>query len=372
MGFTHAAVGAMVRSSYHADQQAHAAGVAASRLTPADAGAPSHPARRASGRSPAATAAAPMRALALARPLRPQASRSTSAPAATWSGSTAPRSARLTGPALLELIGDDGRCARAAAPAAARSDARCPRCAGRAEDGAQPVALGPLAAARVPATARRLPVVRAVPGGEGADPADVAPRPGPLLRDRGRIDCVNCGAAIGRDDERCRYCDLGARACSTSPGWRARSIRRATIERARGAPRRRGAAAALQCAACGAALPPGETIELRAVRRDARDPEPARGQRRGRGARAGAAGARREAAAAGRQRAGSRRSTADLPRRREWVAGMEAEARRAPRPRRATAVRLVVADGGVARTRSARSRGVGVGDLAALRGASAR
>jgi lipoic acid synthetase len=27
MGFTHAACGAMVRSSYHADQQAHAAGL---------------------------------------------------------------------------------------------------------------------------------------------------------------------------------------------------------------------------------------------------------------------------------------------------------------------------------------------------------
>jgi lipoic acid synthetase len=27
MGFTHAAVGAMVRSSYHADQQAHLAGI---------------------------------------------------------------------------------------------------------------------------------------------------------------------------------------------------------------------------------------------------------------------------------------------------------------------------------------------------------
>jgi lipoyl synthase len=27
MGFSHAAVGALVRSSYHADQQAHAAGV---------------------------------------------------------------------------------------------------------------------------------------------------------------------------------------------------------------------------------------------------------------------------------------------------------------------------------------------------------
>jgi len=29
MGFSHAAVGALVRSSYHADQQAHAAGVGA-------------------------------------------------------------------------------------------------------------------------------------------------------------------------------------------------------------------------------------------------------------------------------------------------------------------------------------------------------
>jgi lipoic acid synthetase len=28
MGFTHAAVGALVRSSYHADRQAHEAGVA--------------------------------------------------------------------------------------------------------------------------------------------------------------------------------------------------------------------------------------------------------------------------------------------------------------------------------------------------------
>jgi lipoic acid synthetase len=29
MGFSHAAVGALVRSSYHADQQAHAAGIMA-------------------------------------------------------------------------------------------------------------------------------------------------------------------------------------------------------------------------------------------------------------------------------------------------------------------------------------------------------
>ena len=36
MGFSHAAVGAMVRSSYHADQQAHAAGVGAAVAVPAD------------------------------------------------------------------------------------------------------------------------------------------------------------------------------------------------------------------------------------------------------------------------------------------------------------------------------------------------
>ena len=37
MGVTHAAVGAMVRSSYHADEQAHAAGVAprTAKATPA-------------------------------------------------------------------------------------------------------------------------------------------------------------------------------------------------------------------------------------------------------------------------------------------------------------------------------------------------
>jgi lipoic acid synthetase len=34
MGFMHAAVGPMVRSSYHADQQAHAAGVADALVAP--------------------------------------------------------------------------------------------------------------------------------------------------------------------------------------------------------------------------------------------------------------------------------------------------------------------------------------------------
>ena len=49
---------------------------------------------------------------------------------------------------------------------------------------------------------------------------------------------------------------------------RARSAR---DDRAAGALPARGAAGALQCAACGAALPPGETMTLLAVRRDAGD-----------------------------------------------------------------------------------------------------
>ena len=90
MGFTHAAVGALVRSSYHADQQAHAAGVAAAGLTPADAGRPRLPARSRSAPLACGNCRAPMQRLALPATTA-RASRSTSAAAATWSGSTAPR-----------------------------------------------------------------------------------------------------------------------------------------------------------------------------------------------------------------------------------------------------------------------------------------
>ncbi len=54
MGITHAAVGAMVRSSYHADQQAHAAGVAAPVGAPAGAHVTARAATGATGASTAA------------------------------------------------------------------------------------------------------------------------------------------------------------------------------------------------------------------------------------------------------------------------------------------------------------------------------
>ena len=108
-----------------------------------------------------------------------------------------------------------------------------------------------------------------------------------LLQQRGRIDCVNCGAAIGKDDERCPYCtsvpsllDVARLARALDP--------EAMLGAARAAARRREAAGdAMRGLRRGPAA--GRDHELRAMRRDARDPQPARGLRRGREARAGAA-----------------------------------------------------------------------------------
>jgi len=79
-----------------------------------------------------------------------------------------------------------------------------------------------------------------------------------LLRDRGRIDCINCGGEIAKADERCPWCrsipsllDVArlARALDPLDTIEAPAVYRTAA--------RQGA---LQCAACGAALPEGETI----------------------------------------------------------------------------------------------------------------
>jgi hypothetical protein len=146
-----------------------------------------------------------------------------------------------------------------------------------------------------------------------------------LLRDRGRVDCVNCGAAVGVDDERCPYCRSVPSLLDV-----ARLARALDPEETLGAQALPGAAAkqeAMQCAACGAALPPGESMSC---------------------AQCGATLAivsLREANAAVQALAPALRANAehppaevvkrrldaidaDLPRRREWAAGMEREARR--------------------------------------------
>ena len=79
-----------------------------------------------------------------------------------------------------------------------------------------------------------------------------------LLRDRGRIDCVNCGAAIGKDDERCPYCTSVPSLLDVAR--LARALDPEAMIDADDAPRPKARQQAMQCAACGAALPPGETM----------------------------------------------------------------------------------------------------------------
>ncbi len=79
-----------------------------------------------------------------------------------------------------------------------------------------------------------------------------------LLEQAGQIDCVNCGAAIGARDEVCPYCgsvasllDVArlARALDPEGALAPQPVHSAAAEQA-----------ALQCAACGAALPPGQSL----------------------------------------------------------------------------------------------------------------
>jgi hypothetical protein len=145
-----------------------------------------------------------------------------------------------------------------------------------------------------------------------------------LLLDRGRIDCVNCGAAIGKADERCPYCTSVPSLLDVAR--LARALDPEAVLAPHELPRPAAQQQAMQCAACGAALPPGETMSC---------------------AQCGATLAiptLREAYAAVEKLARVLKANAehppaevikrrleaiqaDLPRRREWVAGMEEEAR---------------------------------------------
>ena len=144
-----------------------------------------------------------------------------------------------------------------------------------------------------------------------------------LLRDRGRIDCINCGGEIAKGDERCRWCrstpsllDVARLAHAFDP--------RDTIEppAVYRKPARQGA---LQCAACGAALPEGETISCSQCGATLAITSLADANAEVQAL----APALRAAAARPSPEVVKRRLDAldaDLPRRKEWVAEMQAEA----------------------------------------------
>ena len=144
-----------------------------------------------------------------------------------------------------------------------------------------------------------------------------------LLRDRGAIECVNCGGAIGKGDELCPWCksipsllDVARLAHALDP---LETIEAPAVYRT---PEHQGA---LQCAACGAALPAGETIgcpqcgatlaitSLADANAQVQALAPAL-----------RAAAERPSPEVVRRRLDA--LAADLPRRREWATAMQAEA----------------------------------------------
>ena len=231
--------------------------------------------------------------------------------------------ARLSGPGLLELI---GRMAEAydLPFEPLRPDTRCPRCAGPVKivhnqsrwghsvqlqclrrDGAYQSFAEFLEEKGLLRPMSRIDRAR-------------------LLRDRGRIDCVNWGAAIGANDERCPFCtsvpsllDIArlARALDPEAMLEPHAVHDTAARQQ-----------AMQCAACGAALPPGDTMSCAQCGATLAIPS----LREAYAAVQALAPALKANAEHPPPQVVKRRLDAldaDLPRRREWAAEVEAEAR---------------------------------------------
>ena len=181
-----------------------------------------------------------------------------------------------------------------------------------------------------------------------------------LLRDRGRIDCVNCGGAIGKDDERCPYCrsipsllDVARLARALDP--------LDTVEPPAGVARPRAG----RCSAPPVARPAaGRNDQLLAVRRDPRDHALRRGLC-GRPALARRCATQQNIRRGGRSTS-SRCARGDLPRQREWRRRDGGRVRFTTRPRRPRrAFRLGSLSAGT-ETRSARAGCARLVDLVRL------
>jgi len=231
--------------------------------------------------------------------------------------------AQLTGPALLELIGRMAE-AHALAHEVLRPDPRCPRCEGRLALVHNQSRWGRSSQLQCERRHGAWQSFAQFLGEKGLlRPMSRVDR-ARLLRDKGRIDCVNCGAAIDSADERCRYCASVPSLLDVARLARALDPHELVEPHAvLATPARTGA---LQCAACGAALPPGETISCSQCGATLAITDLAEAN----AAVQALAPALRAAAARPSPAVVKRRLEAldaDLPRRREWAAGMEREAR---------------------------------------------
>jgi Zn-finger nucleic acid-binding protein/predicted nucleic acid-binding Zn ribbon protein len=233
--------------------------------------------------------------------------------------------ARLTGPALLELIGAMAR-SQAIPHELLRADARCTRCSSGLKTVHNRSRWG---------LSLQLECLR----GHGAyqsfaqflqekgllRPMSRVDR-ARLLARSGQIDCVNCGAALAADDEQCPHCqsvpsllDVARLARALDPEG---AIEPQAIHATVASP------SAMQCAACGAALPPGQALQCdqcgATLAVDRLSEVHAGVEALGPALRAHA-----DKPAPGVVKRRLDALDADLPRRREWVAGMEADAQQA-------------------------------------------
>jgi len=231
--------------------------------------------------------------------------------------------ARLTGPALLELIGTMAQ-AQSLPHEVMRADARCVRCSSglktvhnrsRWGQSLQLECLNRHGAYQ--SFAQFLQEKGLLRPMSRIDRAQLVER-------AGQIDCVNCGAAVGVNDETCSHCrsvpsllDVArlARALDPEGALEPQAVHAKAAQQA-----------AMQCAACGAALPPGQSLRCAqcgatlAVSRlsEAHAQVAALGP-------ALRAHATKPAPEVVKRRLDA--LGADIPRRREWAAKMEAEAR---------------------------------------------
>lgn len=165
--------------------------------------------------------------------------------------------AQLSGPALLDLIGAMAS-ARALAHVLLKADARCPRCEGALALVHNESRWGRSSQLQCKRRHGAYQSFAQFLQEKGLlRPMSLVDR-AKLLRDRGAIECVNCGGAIGKDDALCPWCrsvpsllDVARLAHALDP---LDTIEPSPVFQATA---RQGA---LRCAACGAALPAGESI----------------------------------------------------------------------------------------------------------------
>lgn len=166
--------------------------------------------------------------------------------------------ARLTGPALLDLVGTMA-ASQSLPHEVLRTDAGCPRCKGSLKTVHNRSRWGESLQLECRARhgayqsfAQFLQEKGLLRPMSGIDRTR-------LLQQNGKIDCVNCGAAIGAGDARCRYCQSVASLLDVARLARALDPEGAITPQA--VHGMKAEQAALQCGACGAALPPGRTID---------------------------------------------------------------------------------------------------------------